>query len=73
MSCDICNGRPNCPCCSKEPETETCELCDGKGQILIDVNGDMPGEEYNPDDYTSVTCPYCDGDGVIYLKDYEQD
>ncbi len=28
--CEICNGAPNCPCCSEE-KYEVCPGCDGTG------------------------------------------
>ena len=35
MSCDICHGHPNCPCCSEDVEIEECELCEGEGYYYI--------------------------------------
>lgn len=59
MSCQICNGHPNCPVCSPEREEEIaeCYLCDGTGLI--------PGPGDTEEAPNLVECPRCNGDGVI--------
>ncbi len=32
MACSVCNGHPNCPCCSPEPNMIECPSCGGKGK-----------------------------------------
>jgi len=33
--CEVCNGAPHCPCCSKDPELIECTVC---GQYFEEVD-----------------------------------
>ena len=68
MSCDICHGMPNCPCCSDAKDFETCERCNGEGWIWEDINGEPWDGTGSTADCIRTPCPDCDGKGIIYLN-----
>ena len=67
MSCDICHGHPNCPCCSDSDDFETCETCCGDGFVWVNINGELWDGKGNTFDCTKATCPDCGGDGIVYI------
>lgn len=79
--CDVCNGHPNCPCCSDEGSSSTCQECNGTGKIFYaDVKNDgdfavVTKAEYDkcPYDKDYETCSHCDGEGWIAEEEYSYD
>jgi len=79
MSCNICHGHPDCPCCQSEGTTAPCPTCNGTG---YDNYYDATGEEITKERYDTLSpsermadeCVTCDGAGEIayeYKLDYD--
>ena len=58
--CEVCNGAPNCPCCS-EPAYVECPNCNGTGLDdegfncpTCDGHGSIEIEPYFYDDYAQI-------------------
>lgn len=76
MSCPVCNGHPDCPCCTIEPRMLLCRECDGTGYIYYNEDwNEIKAEQYKqlpPKERDKVVCEKCDGYGEIE-DDYEPD
>lgn len=79
MSCTICHGHPNCPCCEKEPKMITCPDCNGEGKVYYVGDCIVTKQIYDtvlalvPKACDYLLCELCHGKGKVEEEEYEPD